>query len=94
MSQHKRCRVETLRAERIEDVLLKSIKHLLETPKLIEHWLDVYATSNFSEIPALEGKIKTIEQEIEQKEKRVQNLVARIADLPQEVSVNNFYKLR
>ncbi len=91
ISQHKRCRIETVRAERMEDILLKSIKNLLETPNLIEHWLDVYAKSNNSEIPALEGKLKTIDSEIEQKKRRVQNLVARIADLPPEVPADGFY---
>lgn len=91
VSQHKRCRVETLRAERIEDILLKSIKDLLQSPGLIESWLKIYRTSNSSEIPALEGKLKTIVGEIEQKKRRIQNLVARIADLPPEVPADGFY---
>lgn len=92
VSQHKRCRIETLRAERIEDILLKSIKSLLETPNLIEHWLEIYSKNNNSEIPALEGKMKTIDSEMEQKKKRVQNLIARIAELPSEIPADNFYK--
>jgi site-specific DNA recombinase len=91
VSQHKRCRIENLRAERMEDVLLKSIKNLLETPNLIEYWLKVYATSTSSEIPALEGKIKSLDAEIESKEKRVQNLVARVSELPAEISADSFY---
>ena len=92
VSQHKRCRVETLRAERMEDVLLKSIKHLLETPNLIEQWLEIYATSAHSEIPALEGKIKSLDGDIESKGKRVQNLVARVSELPPEISADGFYQ--
>lgn len=91
VSQNKRCRVETVRAERMEDILLKAIKNLLQTPGLIEKWLEVYATSNNSEIPALEGKLRKIESEIEQKHKRVKNLVQRIADLPPEISADSFY---
>lgn len=91
VSQHKRCRVETVRAERMEDILLKSVKNLLQTQGLIEKWLEVYATSNNSEIPALEGKLKTIEGEIERKQKRIQNLVQRIADLPPEIPADSFY---
>ncbi len=91
VSQHKRCRVETVRAERMEDILLKAIKNLLQTPGLIEKWLEVYATSNNSEIPALEGKTRTIEGEIEQKQQRVKSLVQRIADLPVEVPADGFY---
>ncbi|MBX3039379.1 MAG: recombinase family protein [Bdellovibrionaceae bacterium] len=91
VSQHKRCRVETVRAERMEDILIKSIKDLLQTPDLIERWLEVYATSNHSEIPALEGRIKTIESEIEQKKRRSQNLVTRVSELPPEVPADGFY---
>jgi hypothetical protein len=91
VSQHKRCRIETVRAERMEDILLKSIRDLLQMPGIIERWLEVYATSNHSEIPALEGKIKTIESEIEQKKRRSQNLVTRISELPPEVPVDGFY---
>ena len=91
VSQFKRCCIETLRAERIEDILLQSIKNLLETPKLIEQWIEVYSKSHITEIPALEGKIKTIDTEMEQKKKRIQNLVARVADLPPEVSADSFY---
>ncbi len=72
--------------------MLKSIKDLLETTNLTEHWLDVFAKSNNSEIPALEGKLKTIDSEIEQRKRRVQNLVARIADLPPEVPADGFYQ--
>ncbi len=87
-----RCRVESVRAERMEDVLLKSVKNLLETPNLIEHWLDVYAKSTVTEIPALEGKIKSLDMDLESKQKRVQNLVLRIADLPPEVPADLFYE--
>lgn len=92
VSHLKRCRVETLRAERIEGLLLKSLKHLLQEPGEIEKWLEIHAASSGSEIPALEGKIKNIDQEIEQKERRVKNLVARIAELPPEVPADSFYE--
>ncbi len=43
MSHLKRCRLERVRAERIEGILLRSLKKLLSEPGLMEHWLDVYA---------------------------------------------------
>jgi site-specific DNA recombinase len=88
----KRCRVETVRAERMEDILLKSIKNLLETPNLIEQWLEVYAKSTSFEIPALEGKVKSLEADMELKRKRVQNLIARVSELPPEISAESFYQ--
>lgn len=87
-----RCRLERVRAERIEDLLLKSLKNLIEVPKTIEHWLEIYAKSTHSEIPALEGRLKSLDSEIESKSKRVQNLVSRIAELPSEIPADAFYQ--
>ncbi len=92
ISHLKRCRVENVRAERIEDLLLKSLKNLIEDPSTIEHWLEIYAKSTHSEIPAIDGKLKTLDSEIESKSKRVQNLVSRIAELPAEISADAFYQ--
>jgi site-specific DNA recombinase len=35
----KRCRLERVRAERIEDIVLHSLKKVLSTPGLLDHWL-------------------------------------------------------
>ena len=88
----KRCRLERVRAERIEDLILKSLKNLIAEPKTIEHWLEIYAKSTYSEIPALAGRLKSIESEIESKTKRVNNLVSRIAELPADISADAFYQ--
>lgn len=92
ISHLKRCRVENVRAERIEDLLLKSLKNLIDVPETIEYWLKIYVKSTHSEIPAMEGKLKTLDSEIESKSKRVQNLVSRIAELPSEISADAFYQ--
>ena len=87
-----RCRLERVRAERIEDIILASLKKLIQTPGLVEHWLEVYAKSTHSEVPALEAKIKTMDLEIESKNRRAQNLVSRIAELPADVPAEIFYQ--
>ncbi len=87
-----RCRLERVRAERIEDLILKSLKNLIAVPETIEHWLEIYAKSTHSEIPALEGRLKSLNSDIESKSKRVQNLVSRIAELPIDISADAFYQ--
>jgi site-specific DNA recombinase len=87
----KRCRLERVRAERIEDILLVSLKKLLSTSGLIEHWLEVYAKGTNSEIPALEGRLKSLASDIDSKTRRVQNLVTRISELPSEIPADPFF---
>ncbi|MFN8790964.1 MAG: recombinase family protein [Bdellovibrionales bacterium] len=86
-----RCRIERVRAERIEDILLTSLRKVIQTPGMIEHWLEIYAKSTHSEIPAMEARLKSMDADIESKTKRVQNLVSRIAELPTEIPADPFY---
>jgi hypothetical protein len=58
---------------------------------MIEHWLEIYAKSTHSEIPAMEARLKSMDADIESKTKRVQNLVSRIAELPTEIPADPFY---
>ena len=67
-------------------------ENLIAEPKTIEHWLEIYAKSTYSEIPALAGRLKSIESEIESKTRRVNNLVSRIAELPADISADAFYQ--
>ncbi|MGE3757320.1 MAG: recombinase family protein, partial [Pseudobdellovibrionaceae bacterium] len=87
----KRCKVERVRAERTEEIILKSVKTLLQTPELMNHWLKIYAKNANTEVPALEGRIKSIESDIQTSETRVKNLISRIADLPPEIEADGFY---
>jgi ribosomal protein L29 len=52
----------------------------------------VYAKSTVAEIPAIEGRLRSIDSEIEAKIKRVSNLVTRISELPAEVPADPFYE--
>ena len=88
----KRCRLERVRAERIESILLASLKKLIRTPGLIEHWLEIYVKSTQSEIPALEARLKSIDSEIESHSRRAQSLVLRISDLPPDLPADAFYE--
>ncbi len=59
----KRCRMENVRADRIEEVMLKSLKSIINDESVLDHWLTIYAKGNQSEIPGLQAKMKTLETE-------------------------------
>lgn len=58
----------------------------------MDRWIEIYANNANTEIPALEGRMKSLESDIQANEKRVKNLIARIADLPQEIEADPFYE--
>lgn len=91
VSHHKRCRLERVRAPRIEEMVLKSLKKLAEEPGLLEHWLEIHARKNQTEIPGLEGRLKTVETDLQTQKRRQENLLARLADLPKEIPADLLY---
>jgi site-specific DNA recombinase len=88
----KRCRVETVRAEKIEDIILKSLKSITSDEKILDHWLEIYAKGTESALPAIQGKLKSIETNILTHERRNENLVVRLSELPKEVPADEIYK--
>lgn len=88
----KRCKLETVRAPKIEEIILGSLKKVLHDPALLKTWLDIYAKKNSNELPALEGRLQNIENDIATNQRRIENLTARLADLPPEVSADPIYK--
>lgn len=89
--KHK-CQVQRVRAERFEDLVLNSLKKILNEPERIQKAIELYENSNNKELPVIDGRLKTIESEIKANEKKSQNIVHRIEDLPSEVSAELFYK--
>ena len=88
----KRCRVESVRAEKIEDVILKSLKSVTADEKILDHWLDIYAKSTVSELPGIKAKLTHLQKEIQTHEKRNENLIERLSELPKEISADGIYK--
>ncbi|MFN8792166.1 MAG: recombinase family protein [Bdellovibrionales bacterium] len=88
----KRCKLETVRAPKIEEMIIKSLKKVFDDPALLKTWLDIYAEKNSNELPALEGRLRAIEKDIATHQRRINNLTARLADLPPEVSADPIYK--
>jgi site-specific DNA recombinase len=89
--KHK-CQVQRVRAERFEDLVLNSLKKILNEPERIQKAIELYEASNNKELPVIDGRLKTIESEIKANEKKSQNIIHRIEDLPSEVSAELFYK--
>jgi site-specific DNA recombinase len=86
-----RCQLENVRAPKLEEIILNSFGKLIDEPGLLDHWLEIYAKRTTSEIPALEGKLKGIENDITTCERRISNLMGRLSDLPPEISADPIY---
>ena len=87
----KRCRLERVRAERTEGMVLGFLKDVIAKPEMIDPMVSAYYKQTSRELPGLTGRLKTVESEITQKETRVQNLVTRLSELPPEVSAEPIY---
>jgi site-specific DNA recombinase len=91
-SHLKKCPVEKVRAERTEDTVIKFLKELLASPQKVEEMIQVYQKKSQTELPGLEGKLKTLDHEVRGLRKKQENLMDRISDLPKEVDADLFYK--
>ena len=86
----RRCLMENIRAQRIETVLLDSLKSLL-TDNKIDQFVDIYLKNTKSNLPALEARIKTLERDIQILNRRNENLVERLSELPKDVPADHLY---
>lgn len=89
--KHK-CQIQRVRSGRFEDLVLNSLKQILSEPARISKAIELYENSNNKELPVIEGRLKTIDAEIKMNEKKSQNIIQRIEELPTEVSAELFYK--
>ena len=91
ISHLKRCKLENVRAERIEEIILNSLKKVMSDPDLIKSWIEVYESRHLAELPALEGRLKSLEQDILTNRRRIENLTARLSDLPKDIPADALY---
>jgi site-specific DNA recombinase len=89
--QHK-CQVQRVRAERFEDLVARSLKSVLMDKEIFEKGIRAYREGQNTDLPMLKSRIKQISASVKENEKRVENLVNRIAELPQEVSAAPLYR--
>ena len=89
--KHK-CQIQRVRAVKFEDMILSSLKSILSQPSLIEQAIATYESANNKELPFVESRLKTAAAEIKSHEKKAQNIMQRIEELPPELSAELFYK--
>ena len=87
-----KCQVKNVRAPRLEEIILSSLKQLLQEPGLIEKWVSIYKEKSASDLPEVQSRQKLMDTEIQTTGRRITNLVQRVADLPVEVPVDQFYE--
>jgi site-specific DNA recombinase len=87
----KRCRLERVKAEKMEEVVLKSLKTLIQDEVCLDHWLDIYAKGSQAELPEVKNQLTKLKRDIDTFENRSKNLIERLSDLPKEVSADGIY---
>lgn len=91
VAKHK-CQVQRVRAMKFEDLVLSSLKQILARPELMTKAIEAYENTNNKELPLIESRIKAIAEDIKVSEKKAQNIIQRIEELPSELSAELFYK--
>ena len=86
------CQVKNVRAPRLEEIIMKSLRSLLSDPSLIEKWIEIYKSKASTELPNVQSQAKKLAQEVQTTSKRISNLVQRVSELPAEVSADAFYE--
>jgi hypothetical protein len=90
--QAHQCQVKNVRAPRLEEIVTRSLRALLNDPGLITKWIEIYQSKTTSDLPEIQMQAKKLELEIQTASKRISNLVQRIAELPTEVPADAFYE--
>lgn len=91
VTHSRRCRLERVRAERTETMVLGFLKTILANPGMIAEMVSAYHKQTNQELPGLRGRLKAIETELKDCERKVANLVARLSELPTDISAEPIY---
>ncbi len=76
----------------MEEIVLNSLKQLLNDPQLIEKWVAIYRSKVNQELPEVQSRQKQIESEILNITKKINNLVQRVSELPNDLPADLFYE--
>ncbi len=85
-------RIQRLRAQKSEELVLNSLKTILSNPKKINEAVAIYHKVRVKNQPLVIHELKTTADELKSIEKKQQNLIDRMAELPAKVSAEPFYK--
>ncbi|MGZ3797904.1 MAG: recombinase family protein, partial [Pseudobdellovibrionaceae bacterium] len=65
------CQVKNVRAPRLEEIVARSLRSLLNDPRLIAKWIEIYQSKTTSELPEVQMQTKKLELEIQTTSKRI-----------------------
>ncbi len=85
------CQIKNVRALRLEELIIGSLKELMSNQSLIEKWISIYKEKSVSDLPDVRSRLKQLDIEIQTTSKRIANLVKRLSDLPTDVQ-EGFYE--
>ncbi len=91
-AQANECQIKNVRAPRLEEIVTRSLRGLLNDPSLTAKWIEIYHSETTSELPEVHTQAKKLELEIQTTTKRISNLVQRISEIPPEVPADAFYE--
>ena len=86
-----RCRLERIRAPRMDAMASEFVQKLLKDSTLLNHAIESYQKKTVTDAPGSAGRLKTVESEIRLFEKRSQNLLSRLSDLPPDIPADTIY---
>ena len=92
INHHKRCRLERVQAERLEEIVSRSIQRLLNSSERFDEMIRIYREKTEQDLPGLDGRIKTLDSDLKLAEKRIENLTLRVADLPPDMPADPLYR--
>lgn len=87
-----KCRIQRLRAPRVEELVLTQLKALLSDPLRINDAVAIYHKERSKNKPIELHGLRVVTDELKALETKQSNLVARISELPAKVSAEPFYK--
>lgn len=86
------CESQRHRAEKIEEQVTGSLKRILAEPGRIEKAIAAYKKSQNTDTPRIEREIKRASDETKSNQRKIKNLIDRIAELPSEISAAPMYE--
>jgi hypothetical protein len=87
-----KCRIQRLRAPKVEEMVLTQLKTLLSDPAKISEAVAIYHKERSKNKPIELHGLRVVTDELKSLETKQNNLISRISELPAKVSAEPFYK--
>lgn len=87
-----KCQIQRLRAPKVEELVLSSLKTLLTDQKRIKEGVRIYQKNKLKSSPLALNQIKSVTTELKQAESKEKNIISRISELPSGICAEPFYE--